>query len=104
MTTRHIPPVPQPDIGTDPREVASRRRRDFLDFLVKSSSSAVALAAVGTGGGGVALDVAVLAAGHVFRRALRIAPTQADRIVIVAAHRHRRLVARGAGGESDGES
>lgn len=56
MTTRHIPPVPQPDIGTDPREVANRRRRDFLDFLVKSSSSAVALAAVGSlaacGGGG----------------------------------------------------
>lgn len=56
MTTRHIPPAPQPDTGTDPREVANRRRRDFLDFLVKSSSSAVALAAVGSlaacGGGG----------------------------------------------------
>jgi alkaline phosphatase D len=56
MTTRYIPPAPQPDIGTDPREVANRRRRDFLDFLVKSSSSAVALAAVGSlaacGGGG----------------------------------------------------
>ena len=56
MTNRHIPPAPQPDIGTDPREVANRRRRDFLDFLVKSSSSAVALAAVGSlaacGGGG----------------------------------------------------
>ncbi|MGJ7489614.1 alkaline phosphatase D family protein [Variovorax sp. ZT4R33] len=54
MTTRHIPPAPQPD--TDPRELANRRRRDFLDFLVKSSSSAVALAAVGSlaacGGGG----------------------------------------------------
>jgi alkaline phosphatase D len=40
----------------DPREVANRRRRDFLDFLVRSSSSAVALAAVGSlaacGGGG----------------------------------------------------
>ncbi|MGJ7486497.1 alkaline phosphatase D family protein [Variovorax sp. LT2P21] len=56
MTTRHIPPAPQPDTGIDPREVANRRRRDFLDFLVKSSSSAVALAAVGSlaacGGGG----------------------------------------------------
>lgn len=56
MTTRHIPPAPQPDTATDPREVANRRRRDFLDFLVKSSSSAVALAAVGSlaacGGGG----------------------------------------------------
>ena len=54
MTNRHIPPTPQTD--TDPREVANRRRRDFLDFLVKSSSSAVALAAVGSlaacGGGG----------------------------------------------------
>lgn len=56
MTNRHIPPAPQPDTATDPREVANRRRRDFLDFLVKSSSSAVALAAVGSlaacGGGG----------------------------------------------------
>ncbi|MDM0119336.1 alkaline phosphatase D family protein [Variovorax arabinosiphilus] len=56
MTTRYIPPAPQPDTATDPREVANRRRRDFLDFLVKSSSSAVALAAVGSlaacGGGG----------------------------------------------------
>ena len=54
MTNRHIPPTPQTD--TDPREVANRRRRDFLDFLVRSSSSAVALAAVGSlaacGGGG----------------------------------------------------
>lgn len=56
MTNRHIPPAPQPDTAIDPREVANRRRRDFLDFLVKSSSSAVALAAVGSlaacGGGG----------------------------------------------------
>ncbi|MGJ7522647.1 alkaline phosphatase D family protein [Variovorax sp. LT1P1] len=52
--TNRLPSAPQPD--TDPREVANRRRRDFLDFLVKSSSSAVALAAVGSlaacGGGG----------------------------------------------------
>lgn len=56
MTNRHIPPAPQPDTAIDPREVANHRRRDFLDFLVKSSSSAVALAAVGSlaacGGGG----------------------------------------------------
>ena len=54
MTTGRLPTAPQSD--TDPREVANRRRRDFLDFLVKSSSSAVALAAVGSraacGGGG----------------------------------------------------
>jgi alkaline phosphatase D len=54
MTPGPLPPASQPD--TDPREVANRRRRDFLDFLVKSSSSAVALAAVGSlaacGGGG----------------------------------------------------
>ena len=32
----------------DPREAANRPRRDFLDFLVKSSSSAIALAAAGS--------------------------------------------------------
>lgn len=49
------PGSPQP-FESDPREVANRRRRDFLDFLVKSSTSAIALAAVGSlaacGGGG----------------------------------------------------
>ncbi|WPB58226.1 alkaline phosphatase D family protein [Xylophilus sp. GOD-11R] len=34
--------------AADPREAANRGRRDFLDFLVKSSSSAVALAAAGS--------------------------------------------------------
>lgn len=33
---------------TDPREAINSRRRDFLDFLVKSSSSAVTLAVTGT--------------------------------------------------------
>lgn len=41
---------------SDPRDAANRRRRDFLDFLVKSSTSAIALAAVSSlaacGGGG----------------------------------------------------
>ncbi len=46
MTTRPLSPAPQPD--ADPREAANRRRRDFLDFLVKSSTSAVALAAIGS--------------------------------------------------------
>jgi alkaline phosphatase D len=54
MTTKNLPQLPSPD--ADPREVSNRRRRDFLDFLVKSSSSALALAAVGSlaacGGGG----------------------------------------------------
>ncbi|MFK4537356.1 hypothetical protein ABIA00_005539 [Bradyrhizobium ottawaense] len=68
--------------------------------MVQHVFAEVALAAICTGGGGVALNVAILAAGHVFRRALRIAPAQADRIVVVAAHRHRRLVARGAGGRA----
>ena len=49
------PPRPPAD-DTDPREAANRRRRDFLEFLVKSSSSAIALTAVGSlaacGGGG----------------------------------------------------
>jgi alkaline phosphatase D len=34
--------------GSDPREIVNSGRRDFLDFLVKSSSSAVALAAAGS--------------------------------------------------------
>lgn len=33
---------------TDPREAVNRRRRDFLDFLVKSSSSAALLAVTGS--------------------------------------------------------
>ena len=36
------------DSLTDPREAINSRRRDFLDFLVKSSSSAVALAVTGS--------------------------------------------------------
>src|SRR6478672_4295167 len=71
--------------------------------MVQHVLAEIALTAVGPGGGSVALDVAVLAAGHVFGRALRIAATLTDRVVIVTAHRHRRLVARGAGGDSDGE-
>ena len=37
-----------PPFLTDPREAINSRRRDFLDFLVKSSSSAVALAVTGS--------------------------------------------------------
>jgi hypothetical protein len=37
-----------PIAGSDPREIVNGGRRDFLDFLAKSSSSAVALAAVGS--------------------------------------------------------
>ena len=51
-----------PQNENDPREAAQRRRRDFLDFLVKSSSSAVAVAAVGSlaacGGGNDPIVVA----------------------------------------------
>lgn len=54
MQEKHLPTtVP---FESDPRDAANRRRRDFLDFLVKSSTSAIALAAVGSlaacGGGG----------------------------------------------------
>lgn len=42
-TGRTVPPS-----LTDPREAINSRRRDFLDFLVKSSSSAVALAVTGS--------------------------------------------------------
>ena len=49
------PSAPVP-FDSDPRDAANRRRRDFLDFLVKSSTSAIALATVGSlaacGGGG----------------------------------------------------
>ena len=34
--------------ATDPREAINNRRRDFLDFLVKSSSSAIAVAVTGS--------------------------------------------------------
>ena len=34
--------------ATDPREAINSRRRDFLDFLVKSSSSAIAVAVTGS--------------------------------------------------------
>ena len=42
-TDRDVTPL-----QTDPREAINSRRRDFLDFLVKSSSSAVALAVTGS--------------------------------------------------------
>ena len=45
MFKKHLPAEQQ--LPVDPREDINSRRRDFLDFLVKSSSSAVALAAVG---------------------------------------------------------
>lgn len=54
MPTKNKGPS-SPD-AADRRETADRRRRDFLDFLLRSSSSAIALAAVGSltacGGGG----------------------------------------------------
>src|SRR3954470_2944883 len=71
--------------------------------MVQHVFAEVTLTAVGAGGRGTALDIAVLATGHVFGRAGRIAAALADRVVVIAAHRHRRLVARGAGGEDDGE-
>lgn len=49
--------------GTDPREVSNGQRRDFLDFLLKSSASAAAVAMTGSlaacGGGDVSSPVAV---------------------------------------------
>ena len=69
--------------------------------MVQHVFAEVALAAVGAGGRSAALDVPVLAAGHVFGRTGSIAAALADRVVIIAAHRHRRLVARGAGGEKE---
>lgn len=49
MFKKNVPTAPRADADSiDPREVVNSRRRDFLDFLVKSSSSALALAAVGS--------------------------------------------------------
>ena len=54
MLKKHVPAAQY--FPVDPREAVNSRRRDFLDFLVKSSASAVALATVGSlaacGGGG----------------------------------------------------
>ncbi len=56
-------PAPAPHFATDPREAVNGSRRDFLDFLVKSSSSAMAVAAAGSlaacGGGDEAAAPAV---------------------------------------------
>jgi hypothetical protein len=46
MFKKNVPLASHSDV--DPREAINSRRRDFLDFLVKSSSSVVALAAVGS--------------------------------------------------------
>ena len=42
------PTTAQNHLATDPRDAFNSRRRDFLDFLVKSSASAAAVAAVGS--------------------------------------------------------
>jgi alkaline phosphatase D len=46
--TTSVDSVACSNTDNDPREIVNGGRRDFLDFLVKSSSSAVALAAVGS--------------------------------------------------------
>ena len=75
-------------LGTDAREAVNGGRRDFLDFLVKSSSSAVALAAAGSlaacGGGD---DVSPTPAGQaatpaVFAFGVASGDPLADRVIL----------------------
>ena len=74
-------------VAIDPREAVNGGRRDFLDFLVKSSSSAVALAAAGSlaacGGGGIeALAVSTAATPAVFAFGVASGDPLADRVVL----------------------
>ena len=71
----------------DPREAINSRRRDFLDFLVKSSSSAVALAVTGSlaacGGSDDKIDLAPPAPSpSVFAFGVASGDPLADRVIL----------------------
>jgi len=78
-TSRTVPPC-----LTDPREAINGRRRDFLDFLVKSSSSAVALAAFGSlaACGGSDDDPAAVPLPSVFAFGVASGDPLADRVIL----------------------
>ena len=73
---------------TDPREAVNGGRRDFLDFLVKSSSNAVALAAAGSmaacGGGDSASPalIAPAATSAVFAFGVASGDPLVDRVIL----------------------
>src|SRR5258707_5650409 len=73
-----------------------------LERRVDHGFAQVLLRAVGLGGGVAALDVAVLAAGHVFGRADRDVVGAADRVVVLAEAGDGNVVAGRAGGEREG--
>ena len=71
----------------DPREAINSRRRDFLDFLVKSSSSAIALAVTGSlAGCGGSDDEAIVAppapSPSVFAFGVASGDPLADRVIL----------------------
>lgn len=75
--------------ATDPREVVNSRRRDFLDFLVKSSSSAMAVAMTGSlaacgGGDDLAVTPTVTAppSPAVFAFGVASGDPLADRVIL----------------------
>ena len=76
-----------PFIGVDPRETINGSRRDFLDFLVKSSSGAAALAAVGSlaacGGGDAVVPLAAApATPAAFAFGVASGDPVADRVIL----------------------
>lgn len=86
MFKKNVPPASHSDV--DPREAINSRRRDFLDFLVKSSSSAVALAAVGSlaacGGGddGIAPALPIPPSPAIFAFGVASGDPLTDRVIL----------------------
>jgi alkaline phosphatase D len=88
MFKRNVPPASHIDV--DPREVTNSPRRDFLNFLVKSSASAVAVATIGSlaacGGGddvsSPAPEPAPAATPAVFAFGVASGDPLADRVIL----------------------
>lgn len=81
------PTTAQNHLATDPREAFNSQRRDFLDFLVKSSASAAAVAAVGSlaacgGGGEVNPTPAATATPAVFAFGVASGDPLSDRVIL----------------------
>ena len=79
--------APDSHLPTDPREAINSQRRDFLDFLVKSSTSAVALAATGSlvacgGSGQVSSPAPVPAVPSIFAFGVASGDPLADRVML----------------------
>ena len=85
MYKKALPAASQ--LPTDPREAVNSRRRDFLDFLVRSSTSAVALAATGSlvacgGSDEVSTPAPVAATPAVFAFGVASGDPLADRVIL----------------------